>query len=174
MKELVATIRRAPLLSSLSEGELEPLLNVGTITKVPAGEELGKEGEVAKELLLLLSGSVRTSSSENTDDPLTHSADDEPVVLGQVGMFRDATRNASVVTQTPSTVFRLPRDRFESLLESGDIGAYKVALAIGRDLADRVCSLGEGFRKLCNCCQDSAKEEDLTAFRKQLLTEWNI
>lgn len=174
MNTLASALRTTELFAGLSETEAETVLKAGSVDNVTEGAQLATEGESTSELLLLLSGTVRASRADTPEATETHSAANQPLVLSQVGLLKDATRSVSVVAETPSTTFRLPRGRFEELLESGELGAYKTALSLGRDLAARVCSLSEGLRSICGCCQTPPREEDLTAFRKQLLTEWNL
>lgn len=173
MTRQLPLIRKSPLFSHLSEGELKALVGVGQVGTVPAGERIAREGDITDELVMLLSGSVHRTSADQPDGERSEAAD-EPVLLGYVGLLRDTPRNASVTTETPCTLFWLPRRRFDELVESGHVGAYKLAVAVGRDLAERVCSLTEGLRTVCQCCQKEDREEELAHFRKQLVTEWNL
>lgn len=174
MNTPTAALRTTELFAGLSEAEAETVFKAGSVDNIPEGAQLATEGETTSELLLLLSGTVRTSRADSPEATETYSAATQPVVLSQVGLLQDATRSVSVVAESPSTTFRLSREPFEALLESGELGAYKVALSLGRGLATRVCSLSEGLRSICGCCQTPPREEDLVAFRKQLLTEWNL
>jgi CRP-like cAMP-binding protein len=57
--------------------------------------------------------------------------------FGEMAILDGLARSASVVASGPLTVFRLRRERFDTLLSEGSLGAYKLVVAMARTLSER-------------------------------------
>jgi CRP-like cAMP-binding protein len=58
-----------------------------------------------------------------------------------MAMLDGAERSASVRAFAPITIFRFRRKHFEELLSEGSLGAYKLVLAIAREMSPRLRQL---------------------------------
>jgi hypothetical protein len=73
-----------------------------------------------------------------------------------------------VKASEPCLVFTLDRETFERLLNEGDLVAYKMALKMARNLADRLAWVNDKvFGLLSHDCDTKSHEFD--AFRDEIL-----
>ncbi len=133
MKRLLPLILSSDLFADLSEGEATPVVHAGTVETYEVGHGLACEGDVSNELVLLLSGTVQAHSDDDPASTQHYSASSRPVVLAQAGLLQDVPRSSTIFTDSACSIFRLPRDSCETLLQAEHVGAYKVALAPGRN-----------------------------------------
>ena len=61
-----------------------------------------------------------------------------PEFFGAMSLLDDARRHATIRASTDGTLLRIPRDRFQGLLDRDSLAAFKVVHAIARLLAGRV------------------------------------
>ena len=107
----VDALRRAPLFSELSRGELEELAKVTEDLEVEAGKVLCREGETAREFFVIVEGEV--SVSKDGEEIRTLGPGD---FFGEIALLQDVRRTATVMAKTPLRFFVLTRQGFRSLV----------------------------------------------------------
>lgn len=183
-EELVERLSETPLADGLSRDELGRLAAAGEVRQVPAGEVLLREGEPGAALLVVLEGGVEVlkADDEGVEQCLVHLA--EQTVLGEVGIVLGEAASATVRTELATTLFVLDGGRFRSMIESGQPTAAPLALSLGRILARRLRRMNEEAASLCRRYEEALAEagetrgservEELAAFKRRLLQEWNF
>jgi CRP/FNR family transcriptional regulator, cyclic AMP receptor protein len=91
-------LRTVPLFAGLSSKELRQLSTVTDEVALPAGTQLINEGTFSYEFLLITSGSAEVRRRGSVVAKLAHGD-----FVGEVGVMRDARRNASVVATSDMT-----------------------------------------------------------------------
>ncbi|HEX2253402.1 MAG TPA: cyclic nucleotide-binding domain-containing protein [Thermoanaerobaculia bacterium] len=182
-EDLLQVLGRTRVGRDLPPADLERLAAAGSVREAPDGEVLRREGEPGGSLLLILDGSVEVVKSN--DDGRSHVlARLEPgTLLGEMGLLGSAPASATVRCRGPVRLFELPRDRFEALVSAGDAASLHLALAMARQLAERLARMNQQAFELCDELTreletaDTAKARerihDLETFRRQL-TDLNL
>jgi len=132
------------LFSGLNKAQRERITQLVRLQKFAAGQVIVTEGEVGGEMFLLLSGEIVISqrltlySSEGEDKrekSLIKLKDKDNVFFGEMSMFDDAERSATVTALSQVTCGILTRDQINILCEEDPKVGYQVYYNIGRTLS---------------------------------------
>jgi CRP/FNR family cyclic AMP-dependent transcriptional regulator len=118
-------LKTVPLFSGLSRRELRRLASVTDEIVLPAGTQLINEGSFSHEFLLIASGHAEVHREGELLAALGPGD-----FAGEVGVMRDARRNASVTASTElSAIVMTDRDLRQITQEMPSVGA-RIAAAI--------------------------------------------
>lgn len=132
--ESIMVLSELPLFSELSTRELAELAEVVTWVSARPGEVLCAKGEVGEAMYFVLSGEVRVEQSGATVATL---GPGEP--FGEMALFDDEVRSATVVVERAARLGRIDRSAFIEIV--GELPG--IALGICRVLSRRVRERGE-------------------------------
>ncbi|MDP1525430.1 MAG: Crp/Fnr family transcriptional regulator [Rhodocyclaceae bacterium] len=143
----LTTLRATPLLSELPNDELIELTSVSEWLTLKPGSTVVRQNEVSTSVLFILSGHIKIM--RGSDEPVTGESNERrqrnrpPVMLallgpgdmmGELAVFLDNRRTASVVTLTPCQLVRIPSRYFMGCLTRHP----PFTLAIMRKMARRI------------------------------------
>src|SRR5207302_10737066 len=100
----------------LQNDELVELLEHGEWTTVGPGETVIRQGEIGDSFYAIGSGQVEVRKDGRTVDVMGAGR-----FFGELALLHDVPRTATVLTRTPTRMFRLDRTGFERLVA----GAFK-------------------------------------------------
>ena len=127
-------LRRIPLVSRLSEGELSSLRARLKIREVRKNVVIMKEGGLGQELMIILSGSVRVYKAGNKGKEVTLAVLSAGDFFGEIALLTNPSRTAHVIALEKTTLLELSRDDFKSHLNSFS----GLPLALAQSLAERL------------------------------------
>jgi SulP family sulfate permease len=113
---------------------LEPL-------DVPAGEEIIRQGEISDDMFFLESGSLTAVLTLPSGQSMRLRTMAPGVVVGEIGMYLESHRTASVVSETSSRLHRLSRQALDEMKVRDPELAAEVHTALARLLAQRLTDL---------------------------------
>src|SRR5581483_4338279 len=121
-ESLATVLRRIPLFADLPPGGFAKIIADLREERVPAGTAVCVEGEPADAFFIVKSGILDVYVKHGPDgtgrDGVEAVSTIEPDDwFGENALFSDRPRNATVVARTESQLWRLPRDKFQSLIE---------------------------------------------------------
>lgn len=133
--------------SRFSREEIEELFELGEQTRLRTGAHAVIEGEPSRGMYVLLSGHVSVYKTDDTTGALMRLAHlGAGASFGELSLFDDAPRSATVVADSPCRMFHLDERRFRSFLEQKgadlQIRFYKTC---AEDLATRFRSLNSDY-----------------------------
>ena len=106
------------------------------------GEPVFCQGDPGDGLYLIRSGAAAVSSVvEGQEAPVAHLQ--VPAYFGEVALLSDEPRTASVIAATPLSVWKLPRERFEALVEKHPRLPLQLAAELARRLSETTRKLSE-------------------------------
>ena len=108
----VEAIRKVPLFSTLSKRELDLLAKSADEIQVPADRVLVRQGENARELIVIVDGTARVERSGHV---IAHQGPGD--FIGEMGLVDGRPRSATVKTDTPCTLLVIESRSFWLLLE---------------------------------------------------------
>ena len=123
-------IRKIPLFSECSRSELEAVATVADELHLPAGRVLIRQGDVGRELFVLVDGKVEVEQDGKKLG--TRSSGD---FLGEIAVVTRRPRTATVTTLTEVRVLVLTDLNFKRLLADVPSISGKVLKALGDRLA---------------------------------------
>jgi CRP-like cAMP-binding protein len=121
---LLTYLQQVPTFSACGESELEHLLGLAEMRAVEAGNEIIREGDVGDEFFLVAQGDVAVSRRGTAVAQLGPGS-----FFGELALFDDAPRNASVAAAGPAALAVFSRARFRTALD--DIPALRDSLLRG-------------------------------------------
>lgn len=141
---LDALLRRhvPELLGDTDPQAIEVLREYLEWVEVPAGQALMNQGEKGDALYLLLSGRLRTYITNEFGDTRAVREIGRGQIVGEMSLFTDEPRSATLVAIRDSVLVRLAKDRFKQLLSISG----QVSIALTRQIIHRLKT--EGSRSL--------------------------
>ena len=124
---------KVPLLRYLNYAELMKILSLVQLREYAPGAAIIEEGSVGTEMYVLLTGKVEIRKSNHTI-----SRHDKGAVFGEMGLFDNAARSASVVTQTDAVAMAISRKDLLPLLRQEPQIAVKFFWALNQELNRRL------------------------------------
>ena len=129
-----AFLRRVPLLSSLSEAQID-LLAAGSVRRnYPRGRTIVAEGEPSQSLYILLSGRAKVQRSDSEGKEVILAILGAGEFFGEMSLIDDAPRSASVITIEASDFMAINKDSFKSMM----MQSTEVCLAVMKGLVKRL------------------------------------
>jgi CRP-like cAMP-binding protein len=98
-----------PLLRQMTERALKSLMTGSVVVEIGANEHLIRQGTPSDAAYLLVDGEVDVLV-ENSYGPVHMARLSAGAVVGEIGVFTDLPRNASVVAIGPARALRFARD----------------------------------------------------------------
>lgn len=172
---LASLLADAPPCQNLTQEETVRLAGAGKLVTFPAGADLLAEGDEGDEMLLLLKGKAEVWKQDVENNREQRLNDVEPgEILGEVACLRSERRLATVRAAEPCLAFCLHRTAFEQMLNDGDLAAYKLALKMARNLADRLAWMNDKVFGLLNSHDCGPRTNDFDVWRAEILEQWDL
>lgn len=133
-----AVLRTCPLFQSLSTEQLKKISTIAQERSLPAGTALFREGELGKEMFVLIAGRVRISKRVEGIGEEALSILEPGSYFGEMAMIDDAPRSADALAHTSCTVAVLKRDELDQLLFIDKDLAYDLLWNFVRTLSSRL------------------------------------
>ena len=170
---LASLLADAPPCQNLTQAETVQLAGAGQLRSYAAGEDLLVEGATGDEMLLLLKGRAEVWKQDVEKGEPVRLNDVLPgEILGEVACLRSERRLATVRAAEPCLAFGLHRDAFERMLNDGEPAAYKLALKMARNLADRLAWMNDKVFGLLRSHDCGPRTDDFDSWREEILREW--
>ncbi len=130
-----------PLFTGLSQQEIVKLIKISENLTANPGDEIVRQGDTGDGVYVIASGAFEVQKSGAETKALARL--EELSFFGEMALVSDDPRSASVVCVESGRLKKFPVDKFNQLLEAGDLTAYKVIRNMSRILAQRLARLGE-------------------------------
>jgi len=126
--DVIASI---PLFEGLTKREVSEIAKLADELDVAEGTTLATQGEVARQVVVVLSGSavVRRAGRKVAE---VGPGD----IVGEIGLVTHRPRNATVVTATPATILVLDGQAFDKVMQELPSVARKVLQTVADRLAE--------------------------------------
>jgi CRP-like cAMP-binding protein len=141
-KKIVERFPQAPLFDGLSKAEISQFLTHAENVEAGEGDRVIREGEPGDGLYVISTG-IFEVVKEATEKEQVIARLEEMSSFGEMSLFDDSLRSASVIARKTGRLKRFSREGFHQLLDSGDIVAYKVTLNICKLLARRLAEVDD-------------------------------
>lgn len=123
----VESLKRAPLFAGLSRKELVQLARLTDDVEVPAGKVLCEQGDPGREFYVLVEGSVDVARNRRRVSTLGPGD-----FVGEISLFDQTPRTATVTAKTPLRFFVLTPKDFQRMLDENPAVERKILRALAR------------------------------------------
>jgi CRP-like cAMP-binding protein len=134
----IADLKRIPILSRLSDSDLEKLAAMSEEREFTAGATIFVEKSKQDSLFVILSGDVRISKETRSGEQKSITSLGEGAFFGEMTLFDDFVRSATATAIRRVRALEISKEAFTRFLSSNADGASKLMLEIMRTLAPRI------------------------------------
>ena len=157
MEEIVF-LKKIPILRDLDEEELGQFLKIARRVRFPKGQSIITEGQTGETLYIMEEGMVEISktlvmgkgqeNSRDRDKVLTKLSAEDHAIFGEVALFEQSKRTATVVALTDCLLLEISKSDFLRLAEENPRVGYKISRNIAQLLCSRLRKADEDTIKL--------------------------
>lgn len=151
-------LRTIPILQDLDEEEIHQLLKITRPIRYPKGTVILKEGETGESMYIIEEGMVEVSKAlvmrwgredyQDRDKILTKLSAEDHAIFGEVALFEENRRTATVVALTDSLLLEIAKADFLRLAAENPRIGYKITRNIAQLLCSRLRKADEDTIKL--------------------------
>jgi CRP-like cAMP-binding protein len=151
-------LARIPILRDLSQAQLDALAGHLRLQEVPKGTTILQEGETGDETFFLAAGeleinermTLKTSRTtfEDKERTLVRLSADQGIFFGELALFDNVQRSATVVALTDCILLVLTREAFDAFAATAPDAAFTIFRAVGKMLGTRILKLTGDVKKL--------------------------
>jgi CRP/FNR family transcriptional regulator, cyclic AMP receptor protein len=133
---VVELLRRVPLFSELSTGELERVAQVGVPRSFPRETRIFHEGDPGDACYIVREGSARVTREHPDGRAITLATLGPGAIFGELAMLDGERRSASVETTEDTELVALPASDMRKLIREHPEMAEKLVVALTRRLRE--------------------------------------
>ncbi|HJV28725.1 MAG TPA: cyclic nucleotide-binding domain-containing protein [Aromatoleum sp.] len=127
-------LRTFPLFHGLSDETLVAVAHSAVMRRIPRGQSVVHAGDRTDFVYFVLTGTLKVVVSDEDGREVILSILGQGELFGEMGMFGEQPRSASVVAVTPADLVLIAKNDFRSIMQ----GNFEVAWRIMCNLADRL------------------------------------
>ena len=120
----IKAILSHPIFSGLSRHEAENIARYCEVLILPKGQIIVEQGELSQDMYILIKGSlsikVRDSQGEESEVGTLSKGE----IFGEMGVFEDTARSASIYSATESVVLCIPGEGFHKMVAEGQAAMF--------------------------------------------------
>lgn len=129
-------IRGSYLVDNLNDVDVKKIAAISEEIQASDMQDIIKEYDKANDIFIVTAGIVRVTTYNG--DPIARLKAGD--MVGEIALFDDAERSASVVSENNSTLIRIPADKLNALLDSEPAIGLQMMRNVGRTLCNRLRS----------------------------------
>ena len=151
-------LKSIPILQKLDEEELRQVLKIARPVQFPRGKVILKEGETGETLYVIAEGTVEVSKTlvmmggredvQDREKILTKLSAEDHAIFGEVALFEQSKRTATVVALTDCRMLEISKSDFLRLAEENPRIGYRITRNIVQLLCSRLRKTDEDTIKL--------------------------
>ena len=139
-------LKQIPLLSGSDTAQLKLLAFTSEALEFNSGEYLFKLNDHSDSVYVILEGEVDIIRDDDPDNVVTLATVGKNNLLGEMGVFMNLPRNASIVAREPVKTLKIPANRFLKLVTESP----PAALEVMRQLSNKIASTSDMAIELNN------------------------
>ena len=134
--DLFSGVKSSYIAQGLSDEQVQAVVGICEEIKRTDMQEIVAESDQAKDIYIILAGQVRVTTVHG--DPIARLS--AGAMVGEIALFEDSERSATVVSDGEANLVRIPASKFNELMDKRpDIG-LTVLRNVGRTLCYRLRS----------------------------------
>jgi CRP-like cAMP-binding protein len=172
--ESVSILKHVPLFADLAALELEVVAGASRRKSYPRGSIIFYEGDPGDYLLVILKGRVKVSLLGKDRQETIVRILEPPEFLGEIALFDEAPRSATVIAVERTEVLEIAREPFLRLVKKQPIIALKVMTQLARALRRaseqiRTLSMFDVYGRVLRCLLTMALDKGESARARMVI-----
>jgi CRP-like cAMP-binding protein len=153
LEKLIGFLLEVEMFASLDVAELSEIVSIMDIQTYKSNDIVFSEGDIGDAWYTIYSGVVSVERNKPFHDMSSVAEFGPACCFGEMAILDDAPRSATITVCEPTILFRFSRTKFERLLDSKSLGAYKLVYGMA-------CVLAQRQRRLNNRISELTQEID--------------
>ena len=120
----VKAILSHPIFSGLERVEAEQLAQYCEVLLLPPDQIIVQQGEMSEDMYVLIKGSLVIRVEDRFGEESEVGTLSKGEVFGEMGVFENTARSASIYSKTESIVLRIPGEGFHKMVEEGQTAMH--------------------------------------------------
>lgn len=137
LEQIITFLLEAPMFGDLDPAQLSEIVHIMQVRRIRHGQAIFKEGDPGDAWYVIFEGEADVTKNDDFGPPKVIAQIGPRACFGEMAILDHSPRSASVTARGASTVFRFPRDAFESLLAEDNLAAYKLVYQMAKVLTVR-------------------------------------
>ena len=142
--QIIEYMKKIPTFSGLTGEQYQSILQICSKRLIPANHYLCREGEKSNAIYILLKGQLKVETKSGTLLAYITTLG----MVGEMGVFTDTFRSASVIATDDSMVIRISKIELFSLFENNSLLGNRILLNVIKDLAGKLKEENEVIEEL--------------------------
>ena len=173
-KEYETTLSKCSLFRGMSAAERQDLLALMEPKSYTPGSSIFAEGESIQYIWIVLRGRCQVFKKAQSGDEAELGIIEPYGIFGEMSFFHPAPHSASIRALSEVEVVRLPRDKYDQLLRTGSLAAYKLAFNTLGVLIERIRLMDSCFADRLQRNNASEHRDEWKEFHSKLYTGWTF
>jgi CRP/FNR family transcriptional regulator len=170
---ILKVLKTVPLFKGLDEQSLVELAEVSSMSELGEDELLFVEGENAKEVTFVMSGSIRLTCQTSEGVEVVVGYVQAGDILGEMAVLDPAPRSASARAAEAAVVLHLPAEGFAQFIDQGHPVAKVMLVAIRHMMTHRIRVLNERIGALFLLDAEEANGSESQTIAVRLRDIWS-
>lgn len=128
-------LKKIPLLSGSDKAQLKLLAFTSEAMNFNPGEYLFRLNDISDSVYVILEGEVDIIRDEDPDNIVILATVDKNNLLGEMGVFLNLPRNASIVAKDKVQTLKIPANRFIKLVTENPDAALEVMRQLSKKIS---------------------------------------
>jgi CRP/FNR family transcriptional regulator len=134
--DVVELLGRVPVFSTLVPGDLQRIAQLAVPRRFEAAEVVFREGDASDTCYIVRDGHARATHEHGDGRTITLASFGPGDIFGELAMFEDELRSATVEATTPTTVVGVLGPDMRALMREHPEIANRLVIALGRRLRE--------------------------------------
>jgi CRP/FNR family cyclic AMP-dependent transcriptional regulator len=173
LEEVISFLLQTPLFEDLDPSELAEIVHIMQIQRLRDGQVIFREDDPGDSWYVIFQGTAVVTKNLTEGGSRVIALLESRAIFGEMAVLDGSSRSANVTARGEGVVFRVRRDEFEDLLETGSLAAYKLVLAMARVLCQRQRNFTAQLSTVRGA-QDPGPEDSLTRKMAELVDAYTV
>lgn len=168
-----------PIFKTLTRDEVDEIGRLAKPMTFKDGEIVFREKDPANHLDIIWNGAVQISKLDKDGEDRVITTIRARGVTGEMSLMSGLGRSCTGRASSDVYIYRIRREDFVGLLDSGSLAAYKVIYNLAQVMSSRLRAVDEKLVDLLNQQEETQEQiaatrdaEEFSDFRRKLFTEW--
>lgn len=139
-------IRNSYLVDNLTDENVQKIVAISQEITASDMQDIIKEYDKANDIFIVTSGNVRVTTYNG--DPIARLKAGD--MVGEIALFDNAERSASVISEDQSTLIRIPADQLNALFNAEPAIGLQMLRNVGKTLCTRLKSSNVQLESVLN------------------------
>lgn len=165
LENILSFLLDTHLFEALDPVELSEVVKVMQIQRLRDGQSVFREGDVGDAWYVIYEGEMDVFKANAFGSSRAIATLEPHACFGEMAVLDGSERSATVQARGGATLFRFPREPFQSLIDEGSLAAYKLIYGMAQVLCKRQRTVNQQYSEAT-----SEEPTERSAIRRRLDT----